>query len=86
MQPQENRTIDCKALQDLIPEYAFGLTDSEQARWVESNLPFCPDAATQLAERLAAAVTSDPLDRHQLPRCPSRNAPLPHIREVIRYS
>jgi hypothetical protein len=50
MQPQENRTIDCKALQDLIPEYAFGLTDSEQARWVESNLPFCPDAATQLAE------------------------------------
>ncbi len=41
---------DCDALLDLIPEYAFGLMDSEQARQVEASLLGCPEAAKQLEE------------------------------------
>jgi anti-sigma-K factor RskA len=41
---------DCDALLDLIPEYAFGLTDPEQTRIVEVNLQRCPGAAERLQE------------------------------------
>jgi anti-sigma-K factor RskA len=41
---------NCDAIEDLIPDYAFGLTDAETARLVESNLPHCPEAAAQLAD------------------------------------
>jgi anti-sigma-K factor RskA len=41
---------DCDAIQDLIPEYAFGMTDAEETRLVEANLASCPEAATQLVE------------------------------------
>ena len=41
---------DCDAIQDLVAEYAFGLTDAEQTRLVETNLPACPEAAIQLAD------------------------------------
>jgi anti-sigma-K factor RskA len=42
-------TPDCDAIQDLIPEYAFGLTSPEESRLVESSLTSCPDAAAELA-------------------------------------
>lgn len=38
----------CEDILELIPEYAFGLTDAEQTRLVEANLHQCPDAAAQL--------------------------------------
>ncbi len=41
---------DCDAIQELIPEYAFGLTSPEETRLVESNLAACQDAAAELAE------------------------------------
>lgn len=41
---------NCDALRDLIPDYAFGLTDAEQNRFVEAHLPLCAEAAAQLAE------------------------------------
>jgi anti-sigma-K factor RskA len=40
----------CDAIQELIPDYAFGLTSAEETRLVESKLAACPDAADQLAE------------------------------------
>jgi anti-sigma-K factor RskA len=40
----------CDAIQELIPDYVFGLTDPEETRLVESNLAYCPDAVAQLAE------------------------------------
>lgn len=40
----------CDTIRELVPEYAFGLTDPEQTRLVRSNLASCPDAATTLAE------------------------------------
>src|SRR3954468_12112458 len=40
----------CDVIQELIPDYAFGLTDAEETRLVESNLAYCPDAAAQLAD------------------------------------
>lgn len=46
--PNLSRT--CEAIQELIPEYAFGLTDPEQTRLVEANLLHCPEAAAQLAD------------------------------------
>lgn len=48
--PVSERTDDCEAILDLIPEYAFGLTEDDQARWVEANLQRCPDAAARLDE------------------------------------
>ena len=42
--------IDCNALLDVIPEYAFGFTDDEQTRWVEANLERCPEAVAQLQD------------------------------------
>jgi len=40
----------CDDIQELVAEYAFGLTDPEQTRFVEDNLPMCPEAAVQLAD------------------------------------
>jgi anti-sigma-K factor RskA len=45
-----NSLHDCEAIQELIPDYAFGLTSAEETRWIESNLASCPDAAAQLAD------------------------------------
>ena len=43
-------TQDCDAVRDLVADYAFGLTDVEETRLVESNLDDCLEAAAQLAE------------------------------------
>ena len=40
----------CDAIRELIPEYAFGLTDPDQTRFVEANLQLCADAAADLAD------------------------------------
>jgi anti-sigma-K factor RskA len=40
----------CEAVQNLIPEYAFGLTTPEETQLVEANLEYCPEAAAHLAE------------------------------------
>lgn len=40
----------CDAIRELIPEYAFGLTDPEQTRFVEANLQHCAEAAAELAD------------------------------------
>jgi anti-sigma-K factor RskA len=51
----------CDAIRELIPEYAFGLTDAEQTRFVEANLANCADAAAELADfqRLQAEMRAD---------------------------
>jgi anti-sigma-K factor RskA len=41
---------DCDTIRELIPDYAFGLTDPEETRLVESSLSRCPEAARQLAD------------------------------------
>lgn len=41
---------NCDAVQSLIPDYAFGLTDPEATRLVEAGLATCPEAAEQLAD------------------------------------
>jgi anti-sigma-K factor RskA len=41
---------DCDAIQELIPDYAFGLTSAAETRLIESNLASCPDAVAQLAD------------------------------------
>src|SRR5579864_4634233 len=43
-------TPDCDAIRELIPDYAFGLSGTEDARLVESYLIDCPEAAAQLAD------------------------------------
>ncbi len=52
---------NCTDILDLIPEYAFGLTDEVTARRVEAALPTCPEAARQLAEyrQMQAAMRED---------------------------
>ena len=47
-------TNSCDAIRELIPEYAFGLTDPEQTRFVEANLQLCTDAAADLVDRGSA--------------------------------
>lgn len=47
---QTDAIPNCDDIQELVAEYAFGLTDPEQTRFVEANLPACPDAALQLAD------------------------------------
>jgi len=42
--------MDCETLLELIPEYAFGVTEPEQSRLIEASLPHCPQAAALLAE------------------------------------
>jgi anti-sigma-K factor RskA len=41
---------DCDAITELAADYAFGLTSAEESRLVESRLPACPEAASQLAD------------------------------------
>jgi hypothetical protein len=41
---------DCDAIRELIPDYAFGLTDADETFFVEANLEYCPGAAAQLAD------------------------------------
>ncbi|MEP7291350.1 MAG: anti-sigma factor [Chloroflexota bacterium] len=47
---QTNLITDCEKLLDLIPEYAFGVTDPEQTRLIEASLHACPEAVSRLAE------------------------------------
>ena len=47
---QTSSAYDCDALIELIPDYAFGLTDPEQTQIVEANLSRCPGAAARLRE------------------------------------
>jgi len=51
----------CDAIRELIPEYAFGLTDPEQTRFVEANLSSCAEAAAELADfqRMQAEMRAD---------------------------
>jgi anti-sigma-K factor RskA len=51
----------CDAIRELIPEYAFGLTDPEQTRFVEANIQHCSEAAAELADfqQLQAEMRSD---------------------------
>lgn len=49
-EPSTDRPLDCDALLELVPDYAFGLTDADQTRLVEAGLARCPEAAAQLAE------------------------------------
>src|SRR5215211_8148363 len=42
--------IDCEALLELIPEYAFGVTEAEQSRQIEASLPHCPEATALLED------------------------------------
>ena len=52
---------NCTDILELIPEYAFGLTDEVTARRVEAALPTCPEAEQQLAEyrQMQAAMRED---------------------------
>jgi anti-sigma-K factor RskA len=47
---ETNLAMDCEALLDLIPEYAFGVTEPEQTRQIEASIAHCPEAAARLAE------------------------------------
>ncbi len=41
---------ECDAITELVADYAFGLTSADESRLVESRLPACPEAASQLAD------------------------------------
>lgn len=41
---------DCDSIQELIPAYAFELTDPDEKRLVEANLDGCNDASVELAD------------------------------------
>ena len=41
---------DCSAIQALIPDYAFGLTDEVETRWIETGLDHCADATAMLTD------------------------------------
>ncbi len=41
---------NCDSIQELIPDYAFGLTDLDENRLVEASLENCADASVDLAE------------------------------------
>jgi anti-sigma-K factor RskA len=43
-------SLDCDTIQELIPDYVFGLTTPEETRLVESNLTACPEAAAELED------------------------------------
>ncbi len=51
----------CDTIQELIPDYAFGLTEQDETRLVELYLADCTDAAQQLGEfqSLQAALRAD---------------------------
>jgi anti-sigma-K factor RskA len=40
----------CEAIEALIADYAFGLTNHDEAQYVELNLDNCPEAKQQLAD------------------------------------
>src|SRR5258708_19362888 len=42
--------LDLDGIRELIPEYAFGLANPEDIRFVESNLINCPEAVNELAD------------------------------------
>ncbi len=48
--PSTKTALDCEALIQLIPEYAFGLTDDGETSLVETNLDRCPEAQALLAD------------------------------------
>ncbi len=48
--PSTQTALDCEALAQLIPEYAFGLTDDAETYLVEINLSHCPEAQSLLAD------------------------------------
>lgn len=52
MRPNQETDLamDCEALLELIPEYAFGVTEPEQTRLIEARLQHCPEAAARLEE------------------------------------
>ncbi len=54
--PPTQTALDCEALTQLIPEYAFGLTDDAETLLVEANLARCPEAQTLLADYRALQV------------------------------
>ncbi len=41
---------ECEVISELIPDYAFGLTDANEQKAVESMLPNCPEAVRELAD------------------------------------
>jgi hypothetical protein len=41
---------DCERLHDLLPAYALGMTDPDEAQVVEELLPQCPEALPELEE------------------------------------
>ncbi len=43
-------TPDCNTIEEMIPDYAFGLTSPDETRLIEANLARCPGAAARLAE------------------------------------
>jgi hypothetical protein len=47
-----NSTV-CDELRDLLPGYAIGAADDEEARYVESLLEVCPEARQELADYFA---------------------------------
>jgi len=57
----QGNPVNCDSILELIPDYAFGLTDLAESRWVESNLARCPEAASQLAnyQRIQDAMRVD---------------------------
>ncbi len=54
--PSTQTALDCEALTQLIPEYAFGLTDDAETYLVETNLKRCPEAQALLADYRALQV------------------------------
>ena len=50
MSQQTDLVFNCEDMLNLIPEYAFGLTDPEQTQWVEANIARCPEAVAQLED------------------------------------
>lgn len=42
-------TTPCDALRDLLPAYALGMADPDEARQIEALLPYCPEWHTEIA-------------------------------------
>jgi anti-sigma-K factor RskA len=81
---------DCDAILEIIPDYAFGLTDLEATRWVEAQMANCPEAAAQLADyrRLQAEMRASVAQIEPPPQLGERLmaaiAPLPVKRPALR--
>jgi hypothetical protein len=50
MSQRTDLVYNCEDILNLIPEYAFGLTDPEATQWIEANIARCPEAVAQLAD------------------------------------